>query len=89
VIEVGLNSQVLMGGYESPTATFYRAPAAIVGDVPRVRLAVEVLTGLEMGDDGTVRELAPAVWQRRRQQLEGQGGSPFVVPVPSGEKSPG
>ncbi len=51
-------------------------PAPVAGDVERVTLWVQVLTGMELTDDGAVRVLGATEWRQRRQRLEQRGGPP-------------
>jgi hypothetical protein len=67
------NATVLVGGFRYPGVILCRAPAGMAGDIAHVKLAVEALTGLEMADDGTPRELPPAEWLARRQELARRG----------------
>jgi hypothetical protein len=59
-------------------------PRPVAGDVGRVRLWVEVLTGLELDTAGAVRELDPDALRPRQEQLQRLGGPPVaVVPPPA------
>src|SRR5262249_8553421 len=80
MVAAGTNATVLIGRFEASTATLCHAPAALAGAVPHVKLAVQVLTGMEMDGEGNLRELTPAEWQARRQELERRGPNPFNAP---------
>jgi WD40 repeat protein len=54
-------------------AQFWEGPAAVAGDSDRIRLWVEVITGLELDEHGAVQVLDAAAWQQRRQLLEKHG----------------
>ena len=61
------------------TATLHRArlwavPAPLAGEAERLRLWVEVSTGLELDASGAVIELDAQTWQQRRERLERLGG---------------
>jgi hypothetical protein len=55
-------------------------PAPVAGDVDRVRLWVETLTGMELDEAGAVRDLTPEAVEQHRQRLEELGGPPAVAP---------
>jgi WD40 repeat protein/serine/threonine protein kinase len=58
-------------------------PRLLEGDVVRVRLLVEVLTGLELDDEDTIRSLSPDDVTKRRRRLEELGsGAPKAVGGP-------
>jgi WD40 repeat protein len=65
---------VLTGGGNQ--AHLWTPPAPVEGDVERVVLWTQVLTGLELDADGVARVLDGATWQQRRQRLEELGGPP-------------
>jgi WD40 repeat protein len=50
------------------------AAADLAGE--RLRLWVEVITGLELDEGGEVRELSSKIWQQRRDRLQRLGGEP-------------
>jgi len=54
----------------------FAPPSAIHGNPERIRLWVEVITGLELDDAGEVQQLSAATWQQRKQRLEELGGPP-------------
>jgi hypothetical protein len=51
-------------------------PQPLAGTVERLRLWVEVSTGLTIDSGGAVGELDATTWQARRQQLDALGGPP-------------
>jgi hypothetical protein len=53
-----------------------QVPSPVEGDPRRLRLWVEVITGMELGDDHIVRVLDAPSWQQRRRQLDTLGGPP-------------
>jgi eukaryotic-like serine/threonine-protein kinase len=57
-------------------AYLWAVPAPAAGEVERLRLWVEVNTGLELDAGGGVVELDAAAWRRKRQRLERLGGAP-------------
>jgi NAD-reducing hydrogenase large subunit len=66
----------------------WEVPEPVAGSPVEVRLWVEQLTGLEMDDQGTVRELSAAQVTERRRRLEEQGAlvtlGPSTRPGPPG-----
>jgi WD40 repeat protein len=59
------------------TARRWRTPPLpLAGDVQRIRLWVETLTGMELDDAGAVHDLAPEAVEQRRRQLDERGGPP-------------
>jgi WD40 repeat protein len=60
-----------------PTARLGSAPAPVQGDRNRLTLWAQVVTGLELDDDGEVRLLDAPTWGERRQRLRQLGGPPM------------
>jgi tetratricopeptide (TPR) repeat protein len=54
----------------------WHLPALVPDDIPRIKLWVETLTGLEADDAGIVNALNTASWLERREQLVKLGGAP-------------
>src|SRR5262245_45036870 len=57
-------------------AHLWAVPAPVAGDAERIRLWVEVCTGLELEAGGAVVELDAAAWRQRRKRLRELGGPP-------------
>jgi WD40 repeat protein len=57
-------------------ALLWAVPAPLAGDAERIRLWVEVCTGLELDTGGAVVELDAEAWRRRRERLREVGGPP-------------
>jgi eukaryotic-like serine/threonine-protein kinase len=51
-------------------------PSPLSGDAERIRCWVEVLTGMELDAEGTIRDLDADTLQQRHQQLSELGGPP-------------
>jgi tetratricopeptide (TPR) repeat protein len=51
-------------------------PTPLEGEVDRIVLWTQVMTGMELDDNGVVRVLDAETWQDRRQRLEKRGGPP-------------
>jgi WD40 repeat protein len=59
-----------------PTARCWRAPVPVAGDVDRVVLWVEVLTGMTLDEEDMHRWLDADAWAARRRRLAELGGPP-------------
>jgi WD40 repeat protein len=59
------------------TVRLWGVPAALQGDAERLALWSQVLTGLELEQNGDVRVLDAPTWQERRQRLRQLGGPPL------------
>jgi WD40 repeat protein len=68
------DGRTLLTGSWDKAARLWPVPAPVEGDPERVRLWVEVLTGMELDEDGVIHALEAATWQQRRQHLEEIGG---------------
>jgi WD40 repeat protein len=53
-----------------------RIPHPVPGDPERLRLWIEVMTGMELGNDQIVRPLDARTWRERFRRLEARGGPP-------------
>jgi hypothetical protein len=52
-------------------------PSPITGDLERIKLWLQVCTGLKLANSHTtVLELDAATWEEHRRRLEEQGGPP-------------
>jgi serine/threonine protein kinase/WD40 repeat protein len=74
-VSFGLGGQtVLTAGRRQPLRRWEVAIAPLPGEVERLRLWTEVITGSELDRDGVVGRLSPATWAARRQRLQELGG---------------
>jgi WD40 repeat protein len=71
------NGQTFLTGGPDSTARLWRIPTPVPGEVARIRLWVELLSGKELQPDGAVRVLSAAQWQQRQQRLQTLGGAPI------------
>jgi eukaryotic-like serine/threonine-protein kinase len=67
---------VLTGGYDH-TARFWPVPAPVAGEPERIRLWIEVLTGMELDPGGVAQSLDAPTWLERRRRLDEMGGPPM------------
>jgi WD40 repeat protein len=58
-------------GSEDRTARLWQLPSALGGDVDQIVRRVQVMTALELDDQGAVQPLDTSKWRERRRQLEG------------------
>jgi WD40 repeat protein len=67
--------QVLTASMDT-TARVWNLPQELEGEVQRLKLWVEVTSGLELADDGSIRWLERPAIQERRERLTQLGGPP-------------
>jgi WD40 repeat protein len=72
---------LLTGGYDR-AAHLWPVPTPVEGDVERLTLWVQVLTGMELDDRGGARLLDNRTWHERRQRLQSLGGPPPQPALP-------
>jgi WD40 repeat protein len=68
---------VLTAGRRQALRRWAVAVAPLAGEVERLRLWVEVITGAELDRDGVVGRLSHETWAARRQRLQELGGPPL------------
>ncbi len=68
-------STILTGGADG-CARLWDVPGPLTGDAERIRLWVEVATGMELDPGGAARVLNVETWEERRRLLEDHGGPP-------------
>jgi len=73
-------SELLVAGTRNSQAPLWEVPLEVSGETEHLRLWVEVLTGTEMDEQGSVRVLPAPAWQQRRQRLAERG-----VPLGAGD----
>jgi WD40 repeat protein len=55
----------------------WRVPSPVAGEVERIVLWVQVITGMELDDADVVTPLNVPTWEERRRRLENLGGPPL------------
>jgi eukaryotic-like serine/threonine-protein kinase len=75
------DGQSVLTGSKDKTAQLWKVPTEIDGTPAQIKVWVEVITGLELGEDGAVRVLDGPAWSERKRRLDRLGGSP--VPASS------
>jgi hypothetical protein len=69
---------IILTGSADRTARLWPVPPPTVdGDPAKITLWVQVLTGLELDDEGAVGLLDGRTWRERRQRLDELGGPPI------------
>ena len=76
-------NEVLSGSLDG-TARFWPVPVAVEGEIERVVLWAQVVTGAELGEGDVVHVLDAPTWKDRRKRLLELGGPP----APSGGRLP-
>ncbi|MBV8610072.1 MAG: PD40 domain-containing protein, partial [Singulisphaera sp.] len=70
------DGKTALTGSDDKTARLWSLPSPVRGDVGRIRLWIQVLTGVELDAQGDYRVLDTATWQQRRDLLGRRGGPP-------------
>jgi dipeptidyl aminopeptidase/acylaminoacyl peptidase len=70
------DGKAVLTGSTDGRARLWRIPVAVKGNVKRITVWTQVITGTEMDDNGNLHVLDAQTWQRRRQQFMQLGGSP-------------
>jgi WD40 repeat protein len=71
------DGKTLLTGSFDRTARSWELPVAVQGQVNQIILWIQVVTGMELDQDGLFRELDAATWQQRRKRLTELGGPPL------------
>jgi WD40 repeat protein/serine/threonine protein kinase len=58
------------------TARLWELPAPLIGGVEQILVWTQVVTGMELNQEGVFQILDSTTWQQRRQRLEELGGAP-------------
>jgi WD40 repeat protein len=75
-VAVAANASNCIAGSADGTARVWQIPAEINGDTARIALWCEVMTGMELDANDSVRVLDASTWNDRRHALEQLGGPP-------------
>ena len=79
-VAISPNGHLLAAGSLDGRSAVWQAPRPLPGSVERIRLWIEVLTGMELDSREVIQELSPAALRERRQRLEALGGPPALPP---------
>jgi hypothetical protein len=77
-VEFSPDGKTVMTGSFNHTARLWDVAAALPDEFERVATWVEVLTGLELDELGSVRVLDSATWLQPREKLKQLGGPPVA-----------
>jgi hypothetical protein len=76
------DGKILMTGSEDKTARLWDGPRLLADEVEQVVLRAQLMTGMELDERGTVRELDVASWLERKRRLDA-----WVAPsMPAGRR---
>jgi eukaryotic-like serine/threonine-protein kinase len=64
------DGKVLMTGSDDKTARLWDGPSLLADEVEQVVLRAQLITGMELDERGTVRELDVASWLERKKRLD-------------------
>jgi WD40 repeat protein len=67
------DGKIVLTGSQDRGVRLWQAPIAMSGDPDQILLWVQVITGTELDEHGTVRVLDAAAWKERRERLEQRG----------------
>jgi WD40 repeat protein len=67
----------VLTGSDDGTARLWPIPSPVNGQTARIVLWTQVMTAMELDDNGVVRPLDVPTWQERHQRLEELGGPPL------------
>jgi hypothetical protein len=70
------DGNMVLTASEDGAARLWEVPNRVEGDVGRIVLWVQAITGKELDERGSLRELDPSGWEQRRRQLAELGGPP-------------
>lgn len=70
-------ARMVSGSWDGTARLWDAPPPPVKGDVRRIVLWTQVITGLELEQESTIHVLNGATWRERRQQLQALGGPPI------------
>jgi WD40 repeat protein len=68
----------VLTGSADGTARRWQVPAALAGKSEQIKLLLQVKTGMELDESGTILYLDEKTWAERRRGLDQLGGLPAV-----------
>jgi hypothetical protein len=71
-----LGGRVAFTGSADKTVRRWLMPQPVEGELQRITLWVQVMTAMELDENGTAHGLEAGVWATRRQRLQQLGGPP-------------
>ena len=76
-ISISPTTSTFITGSLDGTAWVRQIPDQLPGDPSRIALWCEVITGMQLDDNDSVRVLDSTTWNVRRRELESLGGAPL------------
>jgi WD40 repeat protein len=70
--------RIVSGSWDGTARLWDAPPAPVEGDVEQIVLWIQVITGLELDQGGTIHVLDRETWRERRRQLKALGGPPIL-----------
>ena len=70
------DGQTILTAGQDRNARLWQLPPPAAGTVDQIVLSTQVLTGMELDNDGVAHVLDATTWQQRRQQFEDLGRVP-------------
>jgi len=70
------DSQTILTGSWDKTVRIWTVPQPAQGDAERLRIWIEVVSGLELDADGAINNLDAATIEERQRRLQELGGPP-------------
>jgi len=74
------DGKALMTGSDDKTARLWDGPSLLADEVEQIVLRAQLMTGMELDERGTVRELDVASWLERKRRLDAW----VAPPIPAG-----
>jgi WD40 repeat protein len=78
VVAFSPDAKTVLTGSRDKTARIWDVATALPDELERVATWVEVVTGLELDEQGSARVLDDATWPQRREKLKQLGGPPVA-----------
>ena len=70
------DGRTVLSGSSDRTARLWQVPASVEGEIERIVLWTQVVTGAELDESDVVRVLSAPAWHERRRRLDELGGPP-------------
>jgi WD40 repeat protein len=77
VVAFNADHRVMVTAGQDGVARLWAVPEPLLGHPARVALWCEVVTGVQLDEDRTIRFLSPEAWAKRRQRLRELDGPPL------------
>jgi WD40 repeat protein len=71
------DGKTIRAGNKVGTVRLWETPATVSGDGERILLWTQVMTGMELDENGMAMALDAKTWLERRDRLQKRGGPPL------------